>query len=137
MEIWQLSRSPNDPIFYFHHRNIDRYWSMWQKKSPGNAVACGGFNHENKTDLMEFLGGIEAGVTVNVLKKLWIFCLEVLRVRMCYHYQNSITPISPPALVRETLSKTLLLLAHTTDPIDSTCVPLNQFPEITAQDDEV
>jgi tyrosinase len=26
--------SPNDPIFFLHHANIDRMWSLWQKKVP-------------------------------------------------------------------------------------------------------
>jgi len=26
--------SPNDPIFFLHHANIDRMWSIWQKKVP-------------------------------------------------------------------------------------------------------
>jgi Common central domain of tyrosinase/von Willebrand factor type A domain len=28
--------SPNDPVFFMHHANIDRMWSIWQKKvAPG------------------------------------------------------------------------------------------------------
>ncbi len=27
-------RSPADPIFYFHHCNIDRLWSIWQLNNP-------------------------------------------------------------------------------------------------------
>ena len=26
--------SPNDPVFFLHHANIDRMWSIWQKKAP-------------------------------------------------------------------------------------------------------
>jgi len=26
--------SPNDPIFFFHHNNIDRLWAVWQQKHP-------------------------------------------------------------------------------------------------------
>ncbi len=29
----QLSVSPNDPIFFFHHCNIDRLWAIWQRKN--------------------------------------------------------------------------------------------------------
>ncbi len=29
--------SPNDPIFFFHHNNIDRLWAVWQQKHPGSA----------------------------------------------------------------------------------------------------
>lgn len=27
--------SPNDPVFFLHHCNIDRYWAIWEQKSPG------------------------------------------------------------------------------------------------------
>ena len=29
--------SPNDPIFFFHHNNIDRLWASWQQKHPAIA----------------------------------------------------------------------------------------------------
>jgi tyrosinase len=30
----QLSSSPNDPIFFLHHCNVDRIWAAWQEKPP-------------------------------------------------------------------------------------------------------
>jgi len=27
--------SPNDPIFFMHHAQIDRIWAIWQRKHPG------------------------------------------------------------------------------------------------------
>ncbi|KAM0080969.1 hypothetical protein ACKRZS_006869 [Fusarium odoratissimum] len=35
--------SPNDPIFFLHHTQIDRLWSLWQEEDP-------------KTRSMEFTG---------------------------------------------------------------------------------
>ena len=29
--------SPNDPVFFFHHCNIDRLWAVWEQKNPGAA----------------------------------------------------------------------------------------------------
>ncbi|KPA35765.1 monooxygenase [Fusarium langsethiae] len=26
--------SPNDPIFFLHHTQIDRLWSLWQQEDP-------------------------------------------------------------------------------------------------------
>ncbi|MFM8251366.1 MAG: tyrosinase family protein [Planctomycetota bacterium] len=26
--------SPNDPVFFLHHANIDRMWHAWQEKYP-------------------------------------------------------------------------------------------------------
>ena len=29
--------SPNDPVFFLHHNNIDRLWAVWQQKNPALA----------------------------------------------------------------------------------------------------
>lgn len=31
-DMGQLDRSPNDPLFWLHHANIDRIWTLWQDK---------------------------------------------------------------------------------------------------------
>ena len=33
----QPGTSPNDPVFFFHHCNIDRLWAVWEQKNPGVA----------------------------------------------------------------------------------------------------
>jgi tyrosinase len=30
-----LSTSPNDPVFFLHHANVDRLWAAWQARHPG------------------------------------------------------------------------------------------------------
>lgn len=30
-----LSTSPNDPVFWLHHCNVDRLWAVWQQRHPG------------------------------------------------------------------------------------------------------
>jgi hypothetical protein len=30
--------SPNDPVFFMHHAQIDRMWSLWQYKHPGSGT---------------------------------------------------------------------------------------------------
>ena len=30
----QSGTSPNDPVFFFHHCNIDRLWAVWEQKHP-------------------------------------------------------------------------------------------------------
>jgi len=32
--------SPDDPVFFLHHCNVDRIWAMWEAKNP-NSVASG------------------------------------------------------------------------------------------------
>jgi hypothetical protein len=33
----QPGTSPNDPVFFLHHCNIDRLWAVWEQKHPGAA----------------------------------------------------------------------------------------------------
>jgi tyrosinase len=30
----ELSSSPNDPVFFLHHCNVDRIWAAWQEQHP-------------------------------------------------------------------------------------------------------
>lgn len=29
-----LQRAPNDPIFWLHHANVDRAWTLWRRRNP-------------------------------------------------------------------------------------------------------
>ena len=49
--------SPNDPIFWLNHCNIDRLWSVWQSQQPGSAAylpASGAAPGHNLNDNMIF-----------------------------------------------------------------------------------
>ena len=35
------SASPNDPVFFLHHCNIDRIWAAWQARYPNAAYVPG------------------------------------------------------------------------------------------------
>ena len=47
--------SPNDPVFFLHHCNIDRLWAQWQAQNPtyGYVPNTGGPQGHNINDLME------------------------------------------------------------------------------------
>jgi hypothetical protein len=49
--------SPNDPVFFLHHCNIDRVWALWQAKFPNAPYlpAAGGPPGHNAGDTMQFL----------------------------------------------------------------------------------
>ncbi|MCU1451738.1 MAG: putative tyrosinase [Acidimicrobiales bacterium] len=44
--------SPNDPVFWLHHANIDRLWALWERDHPGaryspQSGAANGFNGDD------------------------------------------------------------------------------------------
>ncbi|MDQ3937568.1 MAG: tyrosinase family protein, partial [Chloroflexota bacterium] len=49
--------SPNDPVFFLHHCNIDRLWALWQHGHPASAYlpASGGPPGHNAGDVMQHL----------------------------------------------------------------------------------
>jgi tyrosinase len=49
------STSPNDPVFFLHHCNIDRLWAIWQLRNPtfGYVPNVGGPGGHNVNDLLE------------------------------------------------------------------------------------
>jgi tyrosinase len=45
--------SPNDPVFFLHHCNVDRLWAAWQSKNPGLYLpTSGGPTGHNLNDQM-------------------------------------------------------------------------------------
>ncbi len=49
--------SPNDPVFWLHHCNIDRLWPLWRDQHPTEAVylpTAGGPTGHNLNDNMIF-----------------------------------------------------------------------------------
>ena len=49
--------SPNDPVFFLHHCNVDRLWALWQHAHPASSYlpASGGPAGHNLDDLMQHL----------------------------------------------------------------------------------
>jgi tyrosinase len=49
--------SPNDPLFWLHHANVDRLWSVWQARWGYNVYqpVSGGPPGHNLKDVMRFL----------------------------------------------------------------------------------
>ena len=49
--------SPNDPVFFLHHCNIDRLWALWQHAHPSSPYlpASGGPSGHNLNDVMQHL----------------------------------------------------------------------------------
>jgi tyrosinase len=49
--MFNLWSSANDPLFYLHHANLDRIWSIWQEQSSDNLYDMGGPIFPNGTGL--------------------------------------------------------------------------------------
>jgi hypothetical protein len=54
--------SPNDPVFFLHHCNVDRIWALWQTAHPASAYlpASGGPAGHNLNDIMQQLTTVGA-----------------------------------------------------------------------------
>lgn len=55
-----MMTSPNDPVFWLHHCNIDRLWAVWQRLHPGASPylpASGAATGHNLMDAMNFSEG--------------------------------------------------------------------------------
>ena len=60
------SASPFDPIFYLHHCNIDRLWTMWQMDGHATEYPTSGGNlHHHRDDIMYPWTGGAAGYGTN------------------------------------------------------------------------
>ncbi|KAJ3125907.1 hypothetical protein HK098_008100 [Nowakowskiella sp. JEL0407] len=73
--------SPNDPIFYVHHAQIDRLWSMWQDRHP-NAK-----QYPEPDTLINF-GALN-------LDGHYTTVANILNITedLCYKYANSVIPV--------------------------------------------
>ena len=57
--------SPNDPIFFMHHAQIDRIWAIWQRNHPGisnynNAAIYVGQGHGPQDNMWPWDAGASA-----------------------------------------------------------------------------
>ncbi len=60
--------SPNDPVFFLHHCNVDRIWSRWEQEHLASTYMpqTGGPTGHNWGDLMYPWNGMQTSMTVTV-----------------------------------------------------------------------
>ncbi|TPX61975.1 hypothetical protein SpCBS45565_g07138 [Spizellomyces sp. 'palustris'] len=98
-----LGTSVNDPIFWLHHANLDRWWLIWQMAHPDvNTTFTGNVdsdtpdaNDASVRDVMRYLGMVPDVVVADT------FLTEGgANGLLCYNYSSSIAPpnITDPRL---------------------------------------
>ncbi|KAK4694932.1 hypothetical protein P7C71_g2727, partial [Lecanoromycetidae sp. Uapishka_2] len=82
---FQYFTAPNDPLFFLHHAQLDRLWSMWQKSQPvDNQNQYVGKAAHNSIDLaldsdILPMGGLAADIQVSGI-------LTTQTELLCYRY---------------------------------------------------
>lgn len=66
-DLSNLSHSPNDPVFFLLHGQLDRLWAAWQAHNPRNAHAIGGGETQDFSDFDNFPTGNGTKVTKNTI----------------------------------------------------------------------
>lgn len=83
-DVGPQSSSPNDPLFFLHHTQVDRLWYLWQSVSPANrTLDYGGvkwpdYDPAGLDDSLRMLG-------LGVDKKVRDF-MDVNAASLCYKY---------------------------------------------------
>ena len=77
--------SNNDPLFYLHHANIDRYLDLWRKQHP-NSPYNGAHRNRSPVSVRDVLQPLNAtaGEAMNQLPN----------VKYCYEYSSGVAPVT-------------------------------------------
>ena len=71
-----LQRAPNDPIFWLHHANIDRCWTLWRRRNP-DQIYPAAWKAEVLSGFVDGQGratpAVEAGSTVETVDLGYIY----------------------------------------------------------------
>lgn len=78
--------SPNDPLFFLHHANLDRYWAMWQASDPAYVRDYAGVNFDGTpASASDALVGFKAKQKSGVVGPIKVG--QVLDMsKLCYKY---------------------------------------------------
>jgi hypothetical protein len=80
-DMYVTSRSTNDPLFFLHHANVDRYFWIWQQEHPTSVYR--GNNNEAMSDIAR-----PFDVPISAI---WNIDAQSGR---CYAYSGGVTPIA-------------------------------------------
>ncbi|KAJ2994953.1 hypothetical protein HDV02_001182, partial [Globomyces sp. JEL0801] len=101
-EMRGTSTSVNDPIFFLHHRNVDRLWYVWQTQNKALANTYGGRGATSTADMLpmyRLAKDIPVSQVLNTTS-------GGANGMMCYTYSNSIKPADFKNIKRQVASTT-------------------------------
>jgi hypothetical protein len=135
--------SPNDPIFFLHHRNVDRLWVKWQKQNPTIAAdyignfSPGKFANDVRLSDKMVMFGLGEDISVSNAMNTTGGTVNGL---FCFDYSNSIKPITN--VVERDVNETDTSIQRTNSRFDTTTPHFNdrshlfniRVPTILAED---
>ncbi|KAI8895548.1 hypothetical protein BC833DRAFT_529286 [Globomyces pollinis-pini] len=91
-----VSISVNDPIFFLHHRNLDRLWNIWQSRNPSLAYTYSNDFYE----IIHMFGLVPDEPVHSVMNISGARAFGLI----CYKYSNSIVPRTSDVVKRDNSS---------------------------------
>ncbi|KAF4773246.1 hypothetical protein HER10_EVM0007937 [Colletotrichum scovillei] len=79
--------SPNEPLFFLHHGNVDRAWAKWQGRNATRLTDYAGFNNPDKTisaSITDTMPVLELVDVEPVVKDY----MDTLSGPLCYTYSS-------------------------------------------------
>ncbi|KFY86894.1 hypothetical protein V500_07327 [Pseudogymnoascus sp. VKM F-4518 (FW-2643)] len=79
--------SPNEPLFFLHHANVDRAWAKWQGRNATRLAEYTGFQDSDKTILASITDAmpiLELGDTEPIVKDY----MDIQAGPLCYTYSS-------------------------------------------------
>ncbi|KAH8891538.1 monooxygenase [Thozetella sp. PMI_491] len=79
--------SPNEPLFFLHHTNVDRVWAKWQGRNATRLADYSGFQDTSKTisaSITDPMPIMELGESAPIVKDY----MDILASNLCYTYSS-------------------------------------------------
>jgi len=83
----RLQSSPNDPLFFIHHAQVDRLWTKWQGRNKARLWDYGGNTVQNSTVDVAELGDDLDMLGFAPTRPVWSV-MDTLKNGLCYTYDK-------------------------------------------------
>lgn len=80
----ELTASPNDPLFFLHHAQVDRVWWLWQQQNPAaRNYDYAGTEYANQPANLDVVVAMKDFAPEKVVRDFMI----TNGTELCYRYQ--------------------------------------------------